>query len=1044
MRRLKKMIAGILTGCLIATSHVPIAFAAEEPTTQQDVQEDTQEADTPEVESDESQETNTDTDAIAVQEANDLVGNPVETGLLNYIVVESDYVQTPDTQYVLADISATGTIGSAELVYTNQTTGSTYEKSVDVISDSALLFNLSFENETSTGVYKLKGIKYTVDEQEQYIDLEAAGASDVFGVNVTADSQPDAWIVDETAANQSADEAGITVTDVSSGETISGADVAEAISELQMNNGTLLKSASNGNLVVVLDPGHGGSDCGTYNTINGVAYYERDINLKIAYYCKEELDKYSGITVYMARTDNHTEWSSAQSVELASKVGADVMVSLHVNSAGPTARGALVIVPNSNYRPDLGQIGGELGKVILSKLSELGLYNRGNLIQGSKDNTLYPDGSLADYYSVCRRSKLAGFPGIIIEHAFLSNPDEAAKYLTSDTMLQKLGVADATAIAQYYGLSTGDGTVKPVTVLNGVDYSAVYDYDYYVEHNADVKAAFGTNTRAVLQHFVNYGMKEGRRASADFDVKSYRNQYADLRRVFGINLQGYYLHYINYGKREGRKATGVATLQNPTTVYNGVNYSAVYDYAYYTEHYKNELKSYIGDDLQVLQYFVNVGMSQGQQGSADFDVNSYRNAYRDLRSVYGSNLKNYYLHYISYGKNEHRKAIGVATLQNATTVYNGVNYSAVYDYTYYIQHNRDVYNVFGGDENMTLQHFVNYGMKEGRQGKADFDVRSYKNAYVDLRNAFGADLKNYYLHYMNYGRKEGRKATGVTKAQNPTTVYNGTNYSAVYDYTYYIEHHPDILKKYSGDDLLILQYFVTYGMKEGQQAKDSFDVNYYRNRYGDLNAAFGDNLQSYYSHYMRYGIKEQRRGSESAEPVGPLYSIMGTSSTNVNQMVAYYNSRATYPAFYANSDAPTINDFCRIYIEECNAEGVRAEVAFAQAMKETGFLKFGGLVQIDQYNFAGLGATGPGFPGERYDSVRTGIRAQVQHLKAYASKDALKNTCVDSRFQYVTRGCAQYVEWLGIKENPNGKGWATATNYGYSIVNDYIAKLLQY
>ena len=942
MRRLKKMIAGILTGCLIATSHVPIAFAAEEPTTQQDVQVDTQEADTPEVESDESQETNTDTDAIAVQEANDLVGNPVETGLLNYIVVESDYVQTPDTQYVLADISATGTIGSAKLVYTNQTTGSTYEKSVDVISDSALLFNLSFENETSTGVYKLKGIKYTVDEQEQYIDLEAAGASDVFGVNVTADSQPDAWIVDETAANQSADEAGITVTDVSSGETISGADVAEAISELQMNNGTLLKSASNGNLVVVLDPGHGGSDCGTYNTINGVAYYERDINLKIAYYCKEELDKYSGITVYMARTDNHTEWSSAQSVELASKVGADVMVSLHVNSAGPTARGALVIVPNSNYRPDLGQIGGELGKVILSKLSELGLHNRGNLIQGSKDNTLYPDGSLADYYSVCRRSKLAGFPGIIIEHAFLSNPDEAAKYLTSDTMLQKLGVADATAIAQYYGLSTGNGTVKPVTILNGVDYSAVYDYDYYVEHNADVKAAFGTNTRAVLQHFVNYGMKEGRRASADFDVKSYRNQYADLRRVFGTNLQGYYLHYINYGKREGRKATGVATLQNPTTVYNGVNYSAVYDY------------------------------------------------------------------------------------------------------TYYIQHNRDVYNAFGGDENMTLQHFVNYGMKEGRQGKADFDVRSYNNAYVDLRNAFGADLKNYYLHYMNYGRKEGRKATGVTKAQNPTTVYNGTNYSAVYDYTYYIEHHPDILKKYSGDDLLILQYFVTYGMKEGQQAKDSFDVNYYRNRYGDLNAAFGDNLQSYYSHYMRYGIKEQRRGSESAEPVGPLYSIMGASSTNVNQMVAYYNSRATYPAFYANSDAPTINDFCRIYIEECNAEGVRAEVAFAQAMKETGFLKFGGLVQIDQYNFAGLGATGPGFPGERYDSVRTGIRAQVQHLKAYASKDALKNTCVDSRFQYVTRGCAQYVEWLGIKENPNGKGWATATNYGYSIVNDYIAKLLQY
>ena len=937
MRRLKKMIAGILTGCLIATSHVPIAFAAEEPTTQQDVQVDTQEADTPEVESDESQETNTDTDAIAVQEANDLVGNPVETGLLNYIVVESDYVQTPDTQYVLADISATGTIGSAELVYTNQTTGSTYEKSVDVISDSALLFNLSFENETSTGVYKLKGIKYTVDGQEQYIDLEATGASDVFGVNVTADSQPDAWIVDETAANQSADEAGITVTDVSSGETISGADVAEAISELQMNNGTLLKSASNGNLVVVLDPGHGGSDCGTHNMINGVMYYERDINLKIAYYCKEELDKYSGITVYMARTDNHTEWSSAQSVELASRVGADVMVSLHINSAGPTARGALVIVPNSNYRPDLGQIGGELGKVILSKLSELGLYNRGNLIQGSKDNTLYPDGSLADYYSVCRRSKLAGFPGIIIEHAFLSNPDEAAKYLTSDTMLQKLGAADATAIAQYYGLSTENGTT-----YNGIDYSAVYDYEYYIEHNRDVKAAYGTDQRAALLHFVTYGMKEGRRASADFDVKSYRNKYVDLRRAYGNDLEKYYLHYINYGQKENRQTTGVTALQNPSTVYDGINYSAVYNYTYYKQHYPDVFKKYGGDDIQILQYFVNTGMNEGQQA------------------------------------------------------------------------------------------------------KDDFDVKSYKNKYADLRIAYGSDLKSYYLHYINYGKKEGRKTTGVTTVKKPITIYNGIDYSAVYDYGYYTDRYSDVIKEYLGDDVLVLQYFVTTGMKEGQQGKDSFDVNYYRAKYRDLRNAYGNDLQSYYLHYIRYGINEHRKGKASGNEINTPYSIMGVSSTNINQMVAYYNSRATYPAFYANSDAPTINDFCQIYIEECNAEGVRAEVAFAQAMKETGFLKFGGLVQIDQYNFAGLGATGPGFPGERYDSVRIGIRAQVQHLKAYASTEALNNPCVDSRFKYVTRGCAQYVEWLGINENPYKKGWATAVNYGYSIIDDYMLKLLKY
>ena len=87
-----------------------------------------------------------------------------------------------------------------------------------------------------------------------------------------------------------------------------------------------------------------------------------------------------------------------------------------------------------------------------------------------------------------------------------------------------------------------------------------------------------------------------------------------------------------------------------------------------------------------------------------------------------------------------------------------------------------------------------------------------------------------------------------------------------------------------------------------------------------------------------------------------LYSIMGTTSCDIGQMINYYEANATYPSYYANSDAPTIYDFCRIYIEECATEGIRAEVAFCQAMKETGFLRFGGRVDISQYNFAGIGA----------------------------------------------------------------------------------------
>jgi hypothetical protein len=164
------------------------------------------------------------------------------------------------------------------------------------------------------------------------------------------------------------------------------------------------------------------------------------------------------------------------------------------------------------------------------------------------------------------------------------------------------------------------------------------------------------------------------------------------------------------------------------------------------------------------------------------------------------------------------------------------------------------------------------------------------------------------------------------------------------------------------------------------------------------------------------------------------HPVMGSTSVTVKQMADYFKAVSYYPSYYANTEAPTIEAFCKIYLEECQAEGVKAEVAFCQAMKETGFLKFGGNVSITQFNFAGLGSTGAGVAGETYPDIRTGIRAQIQHLKAYGCGDPLNQTCVDTRFKYVSRNTAPYVEWLGIQENPYGKGWATAKNYGYDIV----------
>lgn len=94
-----------------------------------------------------------------------------------------------------------------------------------------------------------------------------------------------------------------------------------------------------------------------------------------------------------------------------------------------------------------------------------------------------------------------------------------------------------------------------------------------------------------------------------------------------------------------------------------------------------------------------------------------------------------------------------------TTVHNGVDYSHVFDPVYYNNKYGDLNNAFKGDKAKLFQHFITYGMKEGRQAKADFNVSVYRERYIDLRNAFKADLPSYYKHFCIYGIKEGRKAT---------------------------------------------------------------------------------------------------------------------------------------------------------------------------------------------------------------------------------------------------------------------------------------------
>lgn len=956
--------------------------------------------------------------------------------LLNYLVLDNAYIAVGGTQNVVANIGNEDlAISGGRLLYHRVSDGAAYEMAATEIDGNGLRFSETFADESRTGEYALDTIIYEKDGQEYQIRLSDAGMDVRFGVNTEVETNPDAEVVDEATTDVDMD----VVSFDENGNQTSEDSIADAITtqKAETAESGISTARYNGNVVVVLDPGHDGTHGGS----SANRFVEAQLNLKIAQYCKAELEEYYGVTVYMTRDSascpnggGNNKSCLQRRADIARDMGANLFVSLHNNySSASSASGAEIWYPNQNYNPWTSQVGGSAASKILEQLTSLGLHNRGTQIRNANEDK-YPDGSAADYYAVIRHCKEYGIPGIIVEHAFMSNSSDAANFLSNDEGLKKLGVADATGIAQYYGL-------KKETP---VDYSAVFDAAYYANRYPDLKAAFGNDESALLQHFIQYGMAEGRQGSSQFDVYSYKNLYPDLRAAFGNNLKSYYMHYISSGKAEGRKATGVNTLQNPITTYNGIDYSAVYDYNYYLKKYSDLAKIYTNDDIGLLAHFVNCGMGEGRQAKDSFDVSSYRNQYQDLRIAFGNNLKSYYMHYISNGKAEGRKATGVSKLQNPVTVYQGVDYSAVYNYSYYLKKYKDLAKIYTNDDVGLLAHFVVSGMTEGRQGKDSFDVISYRNQYQDLRLAFGKDLRSYYIHYMNCGKKEGRIATGVKTLQNPVTTYNGTNYSAVYDYSYYNSKYSDLKSAFKGDDIDLLAHFVNNGMSEGRQASKKFNVQVYKNNYTDLQQAFGNDLKLYYMHYIQNG-KAEGRNAESQI----YHSVITKSTTTVNQMVNYYNAKASYPVYYAATDAPDIRTFCQIYYDEATKEGVDPALAFTQSMKETAFLKFTGQVKIEQFNFAGMGVTNASTNGDSYQNVREGIRAHVQHLKAYAVKNpTFSNAVVDKRytlwFVKTCSGTAPYIEWLGISENPSRFGWATAKGYGYSILNDYMNQLYKY
>ena len=167
---------------------------------------------------------------------------------------------------------------------------------------------------------------------------------------------------------------------------------------------------------------------------------------------------------------------------------------------------------------------------------------------------------------------------------------------------------------------------------------------------------------------------------------------------------------------------------------------------------------------------------------------------------------------------------------------------------------------------------------------------------------------------------------------------------------------------------------------------------------------------------------------EQPKPEEPKVAIMGAPQVTAQQMATLLLAKNPSPKIKI-----TALEFAELFIEEGIREGVRGDIAFCQSMHETGWLKYGGQVLPEQNNYSGIGATNnsPVGKGAWFKDEREGVRAQIQHLKAYASKEPLSTICVDPRFHLVTRGVAP--NWIDL----NGRWAVPGTTYGQSILALY-------
>ncbi len=359
---------------------------------------------------------------------------------LNYIYINEPQLEVGNTQSIVLSWGENiSEIQDITLTIENEKGLQTVlgaEKRVDEL----FLYEHSFEK----GIYYVAGVNVTTNLGTRTFTAEELDIDVYFGVGKRVDESAKSDYVE--MESKSIENSVVTIE--TNNVAIAQRSIADALSEQESQfsrnmNAERVKSEAaekrDANLVIVLDPGHDASKHPGAAS-NGVR--EEIVTLKIAEYCKEVLEQYSGVSVYMTRTDGNCPFPGTSSIEdiikrvdWAKTKDADAFISFHINSGSSAAQGAEVYYPKGEKDAQ------NLAKNIVSELAKLGLKNRGD--KGD------------DSYAVIRQSKRNGFPGLIIEHAFVSNPSDV-KWFQTEENLKRLGEADAAGIVNYYGLTKGN------------------------------------------------------------------------------------------------------------------------------------------------------------------------------------------------------------------------------------------------------------------------------------------------------------------------------------------------------------------------------------------------------------------------------------------------------------------------------------------------------------------------------------------------------------------------------------------------------------